>query len=448
MKSEVRSLLTLALGLALIASATACGEDKKTDEDGDDAADIEEEDLAGDLVTDPPEDPVPEAEEPTPDPAPDPTEDPSPDPTEDPTGDPGADATPDPTPDPIPDAVGEDVDEDADAVDDVPDDMLDEDAGGPTPSPAPTCTHRDLVAIPVPSGLPYVDAAATNCGAGNDYSVTCLDSYDGGEELIYKLDVTSSTEVNVWIDPRTTGWTGLALDPACPLGASTCMASSTRSSAVVHDLGCQTLAAGTYYIQVDTWPSPTCIPDYDLHVHECVCTPAATSCLDSTTLRVCNDMHAWDLVTCINTCGDTGGGVDGCLATSTETEPNDDATNALTHNLITLPWDGNGEIATGTDEDYYAFTLSSPAYVTIQTDAHGSSPLTDTKLWLYESTFTVETPPACSSTSGCIEFDEDDGPGLYSLVGEHGLPPGTYYVRVASYSSSYTGTYRLTIWVR
>ena len=67
---------------------------------------------------------------------------------------------------------------------------------------------------------------------------------------------------------------------------------------------------------------------------------------------------------------------------------------------------------------------------------------------LYESTFTVETPPACSSTSGCIEFDEDDGPGLYSLVGEHGLPPGTYYVRVAGYSASYTGTYRLTIWVR
>ena len=74
-----------------------------------------------------------------------------------------------------------------------------------------------------------------------------------------------------------------------------------------------------------------------------VCTPGSTSCLDSTTLRVCNDLHAWNEVVCINSCGDTGGGVDGCLATSTETEPNGDATEALTNNLITIPWDGTND---------------------------------------------------------------------------------------------------------
>ena len=73
--------------------------------------------------------------------------------------------------------------------------------------------------------------------------------------------------------------------------------------------------------------------------------------------------------------------------------------------------------------------------------------MADTKLWLYRDTFTTETPPACSGTSGCIEFDEDGGPGLYSLIEDRGLPAGTYYVRVAGYSSTYTGTYRLTIWL-
>ena len=70
----------------------------------------------------------------------------------------------------------------------------------------------------------------------------------------------------------------------------------------------------------------------------------------------------------------------------------------------------------------------------------------DTKLWLYAASFTVETPPTCTPTSGCVEFDEDDGPGLYSRIEDVVLTSGVYYVRVAGYSGSYTGTYRLTIW--
>jgi hypothetical protein len=199
---------------------------------------------------------------------------------------------------------------------------------------------------------------------------------------------------------------------------------------------------------VDTWPSPTCIPDFDLSVFECVCTPGETRCGSTTVLQVCNSMHTWDDVACINTCGDTGGGVYGCLATSTETEPNGDATEALTNNHIAVSWDGWGEITTSTDEDYFAFTLTSAATVTIQTDTYGApGDVGDTKLWLYSSTFTLESPPTCTPTNGCLGFDEDGGPALYSRIEDVALSSGVYYVRVAGYSGSYTGTYRLTIWV-
>ena len=452
MRLTTRSWLPLALCLALAASCGGKDGDEDTDED------VTDEDVGTEAVDEPIPDPV---EEPTPD-ADDPEADPEEDPVEDPTVDPeeedgttidadddaedaaDEDAGPDAEDDADEDATGSDVVDDD--VDLDAEDVEEVDAGPPGPA-GDSCTDR-IAPVDIPADLPFEDLSATTCGAGNNYSVTCLGSYDGGEDVIYQLDVASTTNVNVWIDPKTTGWTAIALDSACPVDATTCTATSTLSAATPHAIGCQTLAAGTYYVMVDIWPSPSCIPDFDLHVHECVCTPGDTSCLDSTTLQVCNDLHTWDSVTCINSCGDTGGGVDGCLATSTETEPNGTSTEAFTNNLVTLPWDGWGEITTGTDEDYYAFTLTTPSFVTLQTDAHGTTPVGDTKLWLYRDTFTTETPPACSGTSGCIEFDEDDGPGLYSRIDERGLPAGTYYARVTGYSTTYTGTYRLTIWVR
>ncbi|MBW2260459.1 MAG: DVUA0089 family protein [Deltaproteobacteria bacterium] len=456
MRSTTHIWLPMMLCVALAAS---CGGKDGTDEDTDE--DVQDEDVGAEALEDPAPEPTDDpAPEPVDDLMPDPVDDPMPDPADDPDEEDGAaadaeddvaddDAASDAEDDDAAstDVMGEDSEDDAsDAVDeDDASDAVDEDAG-PTGPSGTSCTDPAITPINVPADLPFEDLAATTCGAGDTYRITCLGSYDGGEDVIYRLDVASSTEVNVWIDPKSSGWTGLALDSACPIDATTCMSTSTLSAATPHDIGCQTLAAGTYHVMVDVWPSPSCIPDFDLHVHECVCTPGSTSCLDSTTLRVCNGLHTWDPVTCINSCGDTGGGVDGCLATSTETEPNGDATEALTNNLITVPWDGWGEITTGTDEDYYAFTLTSPTIVTIQTDAHGSSAVGDTKLWLYEDTFTTQTPPACSGTSGCVEFDEDGGPGLYSLIENRGLPAGTYYVRVAGYSSTYTGTYRLTIW--
>jgi hypothetical protein len=112
--------------------------------------------------------------------------------------------------------------------------------------------------------LPYYGTGLTTCGALNDYTETCLSSYDGGEDVIFQLDLAEETTIDITMDPLGTGWTGIAIDGVCPLGTP-CIASNTGSSGVRTITGLN-LAAGTYYIMVDTWPSPDCIPSFDLTI--------------------------------------------------------------------------------------------------------------------------------------------------------------------------------------
>jgi hypothetical protein len=114
-------------------------------------------------------------------------------------------------------------------------------------------------------GIPYSDIGQTTCGRGNTYTETCLGSYDGGEDIIYELTVTEEIIVDITMNPVDT-WTGLAIDTVCPPGA-TCLAYDTGSSGIRTIEGL-TLTPGTYYIMVDTWPSPTCITSFDLTIVE------------------------------------------------------------------------------------------------------------------------------------------------------------------------------------
>jgi hypothetical protein len=115
------------------------------------------------------------------------------------------------------------------------------------------------------SSLPFNATAQTNCGLLNDYAATCLGNYDGGEDIIYRLDLAVPTTIDIVMNPGTSGWTGILLDSACPPNATTCIATNTGSSGTRSILG-KSLAAGTYYIMVDTWPTPTCIPAFSLDI--------------------------------------------------------------------------------------------------------------------------------------------------------------------------------------
>ena len=133
----------------------------------------------------------------------------------------------------------------------------------PAPTPGDDCAEPFPVTLDVAS-LPYTNSSYT-CDRGNYYMDTCLGSYDGGEDMIYELTVTESMLVDITLDPLGTTWTGIAIDVVCPPG-DPCMASSTYSGGTAHGMTDIALAPGVYYIMVDTWPAPDCIPAFDLTI--------------------------------------------------------------------------------------------------------------------------------------------------------------------------------------
>jgi hypothetical protein len=127
------------------------------------------------------------------------------------------------------------------------------------------------------SSFPYTDNNTT-CGRGNNYEETCLGNYDGGEDIVYEFTLTELTKIG--IDLATTAtWTGVLVTSECPI-AMDCETFITGSLGPKYLEA--TLDAGTYYIMIDTWPSPNCIPEFTLTIEvieECVleCPPGAIS---------------------------------------------------------------------------------------------------------------------------------------------------------------------------
>ena len=138
--------------------------------------------------------------------------------------------------------------------------------------------------------LPCTLTNQFTCGRGNNYDNTCLGNFDGGEDIIYQLNLTEDLHLNITLDPKGTEFTGILLDATCPADPSDCLAQSRSSVAQTHGLVnvCQT--AGTYYIMVDTWPSPVCITDFDLTFESIEATPG-DDCNDPVVVKIPEDMN-------------------------------------------------------------------------------------------------------------------------------------------------------------
>lgn len=135
-----------------------------------------------------------------------------------------------------------------------------------TIDPGDVC--EDPLKIDLPP-LPYSDLGQTTCDRGDDYNLTCLGLYDGGEDIIYEVTVISEVTVDITLDPLGTTYTGILIDDVCPPSETGCIGfSSSGSSSDPHGLTSVILSPGVYYIMVDTWPSPDCIPAFDLHITE------------------------------------------------------------------------------------------------------------------------------------------------------------------------------------
>lgn len=127
--------------------------------------------------------------------------------------------------------------------------------------------------------LPYYGTGFTNCGRGNTYSNTCLGYYDGGEDIMFRLDLAADAVITIVMNPLGTTWTGILIDDECPPPTSGCIAINTGSSGV-RTISNLSLVAGSYYIMFDTWPTPNCIPEFNLTIEEYVPQPPVSFCDD------------------------------------------------------------------------------------------------------------------------------------------------------------------------
>lgn len=112
--------------------------------------------------------------------------------------------------------------------------------------------------------LPYSSGAQTTCGAGNDItssnsSVCGSSSYYSGEDKV--ISFTPGASGNISINLTSSGsWVGVTLYEGCPTTGGSCVAYS-QSSSGNQSIGCAPVTAGlTYYLVVDSYPSPTCNP--------------------------------------------------------------------------------------------------------------------------------------------------------------------------------------------
>jgi hypothetical protein len=109
--------------------------------------------------------------------------------------------------------------------------------------------------INIPADLPYTDSGTT-CGKLNTYDDACSSSYGGGEDAIYALNVTVAGDYAIALS-GTGSWTAFFVSDGCPDTSPTCTGSAASSSG--NPSGTVSFpAAGTYYLHIDTWPSPNC----------------------------------------------------------------------------------------------------------------------------------------------------------------------------------------------
>lgn len=142
-------------------------------------------------------------------------------------------------------------------------------------------------ASPIPiTSLPYSDTNTT-LDKGNEYSDTCLGTYDNGQDILYELTITNTQCVDITVTGATPqdNWIGIALDSACPPDAA-CVAQGT-SQGPVATITNLTLSPGIYYLMIDRWPQADGNLDFTLTITDCGGGTTGACCNSAT--QICTD---------------------------------------------------------------------------------------------------------------------------------------------------------------
>ena len=138
-------------------------------------------------------------------------------------------------------------------------------AGEYAEQPGDNCGNP--LTITLPSDIPYSDLGQTTCGRINDYTETCMGDYDGGEDIIYEINVTSADWYQFDLNPYTSTDLGMSIGPECPPVNCVLNEHVGWQGGTISQIAY--LEVGTYYLIIDcaTWNvDGSCIPQFDLAV--------------------------------------------------------------------------------------------------------------------------------------------------------------------------------------
>jgi hypothetical protein len=112
------------------------------------------------------------------------------------------------------------------------------------------------------AGLPYNSGALTTCGTVDNYGVgsgACNTLYGAGEDYVYSLNITSAPVTFAFTMGGAGLWKICQVYTGCPSPAANptnCLANFTGNPSGAANITFP--STGTYYIVIDTWPTPTC----------------------------------------------------------------------------------------------------------------------------------------------------------------------------------------------
>lgn len=256
------------------------------------------------------------------------------------------------------------------------------------------------------ASLPYSSGAGTTCGAGNDLTSVNTNPcgstfYLDGEDKVFIFTPASTGTVTITLNAPSASYTALNLYNGCPLTGQpgTCVANSQSST------GSKTLtvclqAGTTYYLILDTWPAPSCVPFNDLTISAPV--PAGACATGNGTVNVASLPYTSNSRT---TCGKT-----------------DDFT---TTNTIAC----GSTFYNGAEDEVFIFTPSTSGQTTIS--------LTSASSWVGITLFDgCPLVTSCSGTAGtCVAFAQSSAGSQSMCVNV--IAGHTYYLVVDQFPSPY-----------
>jgi type IX secretion system substrate protein/SprB-like repeat protein len=137
--------------------------------------------------------------------------------------------------------------------------------------------------------LPYFSSNDSTCHLGDDFedtnTVACGNTtYLSGEDRLYAFTALTSGNIQINVNTTTT-YVGIFAFVGCPT-SGTCAGTQTGITGQ-ENLTFYAIAGITYYIIIDTWDPPSCIPSYNIYIGPAT-GPTVQDCAGAIPITTCH----------------------------------------------------------------------------------------------------------------------------------------------------------------